>query len=253
VLNQFAIGEHDGVVRVAVTNGWWGSANSSSVFALERKGSTFERLSVLRDLGIGQQIYAVRHLGPVSYVVTFQQTDPLYVADFSDPRAPVLQGELHIPGYSSYLHPIGPGRLIGIGQNATDEGFVTGMQVSLFDVSNPRDPQRLDDLQLGGYSEAEHDHHAFLWWAPTRTLAVPSRTDVGSGLEVIRVEGARLVRAGQVNGPACGYRRSVVIGDELIAISTQEMTISDFASLTQRARVMWGAECPGPYGIAVIE
>jgi uncharacterized secreted protein with C-terminal beta-propeller domain len=243
VLDQFAIGEHDGVVRVAVTNGWWGAANSSSVFALQRKGTTFERLSVLRDLGLGQQIYAVRHLGPVSYVVTFQQTDPLYVADFSDPRTPVLQGELHIPGYSSYLHPIGPGRLVGIGQNATDDGFVTGLQVSLFDVSNPRDPQRLDQLQLGGSSEAERDHHAFLWWAPTGTLAVPAGTDAGPGLAVVRVEGDQLVRAGLVDGPACGYRRSVVIGDELIAISTQELTISDFASLTLRAGVAWGAEC----------
>jgi uncharacterized secreted protein with C-terminal beta-propeller domain len=246
VLNQFAIGEHEGIVRVAVTNGWWGPASSSSVFALQRQGPSFERLSVLRDLGLGQQIYAVRHLGPVSYVVTFQQTDPLYVADFSDPRAPVLQGELHIPGYSSYLHPIGPGRLIGIGQNATDDGFVTGLQVSLFDVSNPRDPQRLDELQLGGYSDAEHDHHAFLWWAPANTLAVPAGTDAGVGLAVVRVDDARLVRTGQVDGPACGYRRSVVIGDELIAISNQELTISDFASLVPRAGVTWGAECSSP-------
>jgi uncharacterized secreted protein with C-terminal beta-propeller domain len=253
VLNQFAIGEHEGVVRVAVTNGWWGSANSSSVFALQRKDTAFERLSVLRDLGLGQQIYAVRHLGPVSYVVTFQQTDPLYVADFSDPRSPVLQGELHIPGYSSYLHPIAPGRLIGIGQSATDEGVVTGLQVSLFDVSNPRDPRRLDELQLGGYSDAEHDHQAFLWWAPTSTLAVPAGTDVGAGLAVVRVEGERLVRAGQVDGSACGYRRSVVIGDELIAISSQEVAIVDFASLAPRADVAWGDECASPPEIIVIE
>src|SRR5690606_28409368 len=98
LLNQFAIGEHDGVVRVAVTSGWWGPSTHASVFALQRAGSTFERLSVITDLGRGQQIYAVRHVGAVSYVVTFQRTDPLYVADFSDPSAPVLQGELHVPG-----------------------------------------------------------------------------------------------------------------------------------------------------------
>jgi hypothetical protein len=75
-------------------------------------------------------------------------------------------------GYSAYLHPVGEGLLLGIGQDATAEGRVLGTQASLFDVSNPATPRRLDSFALGkGWSEAEQDQHAFLWW-PRSGLAV---------------------------------------------------------------------------------
>ncbi len=83
-----------------------------------------------------------------------------------------MRGELKIRGYSAYLHPIGDGLLLGIGQDATEEGRVLGTQASLFDVSDPAAPRRLDSFALGkGWSEAEQDHHAFLWW-PRTGLAV---------------------------------------------------------------------------------
>ena len=85
----------------------------------------------------------------------------------------MLDGELKIPGYSAYLHPVGDGLLLGVGQDATDEGRTTGTQLSLFDVSDPSNPQRISTLPIGGQSEVEWDHKAFLFWEPDGTIVLP--------------------------------------------------------------------------------
>ena len=128
-------------------------------------------------LGKGERIFAVRFLGDVGYVVTFRQTDPLYTLDLARPEAPRVVGELKIRGYSAYLHPIGEGLLLGVGQDATAAGGRLGAQVSLFDVSNLARPVRLHQRLLGdgGTSEVEWDHHAFLWWAPASSPSSRSR------------------------------------------------------------------------------
>ncbi|GIT77045.1 MAG: hypothetical protein Ct9H300mP31_15760 [Acidimicrobiaceae bacterium] len=84
-------------------------------------------------MGRGERIFAVRYVGDVAYVVTFRQTDPFYTVDLSDPTAPTVRGELKITGFSGYLHPVGPDRVLGIGQEATDEGRTTGTKVTLFE------------------------------------------------------------------------------------------------------------------------
>ena len=122
-------------------------------------------------LGRDERIYSVRFIGPVGYVVTFRQTDPLYTLDLSDPAAPKVTGELKITGYSAYLHPAGEGRLIGIGQEASEQGRVQGMQVSLFDVSDLSRPNRLAQYHVThASSEAEFDPHAFLYWPADQLL-----------------------------------------------------------------------------------
>ncbi|MBU1227740.1 MAG: beta-propeller domain-containing protein, partial [Actinobacteria bacterium] len=81
---------------------------------------------------------------------------------------------LKIPGYSAYLHPLGDGRLLGIGQDATEEGRTLGAKVSLFDVSDPSDPREIDNFVLpDSYTDAEWDHHAFLYWAPEQMMVMP--------------------------------------------------------------------------------
>ncbi len=118
-------------------------------------------------LGRGERIYSVRFIGDLGYVVTFRQTDPLYALDLRDPAAPKVTGELKISGYSAYLHPGGPDRLIGIGQEADGQGRVRGTQISLFDVADPAAPRLLSRFhQRKSGSEAEWDPHAFLYWPP---------------------------------------------------------------------------------------
>ena len=109
------------------------------------------------------------------FVVTFRQTDPLYTIDLSSPERPRVLGELKIRGYSAYLHPVGKDLLIGVGQDATDQGRVLGTQISLFDVSDLRRPIRLHQQTIAGdsSSEVEYDHHAFLYWPPTKLTLMP--------------------------------------------------------------------------------
>ena len=175
LLNQFSMSELNGDLRVATTtNSWDGSAPSSSaVRVLRPEGNELVQIGLVDGLGLTEQIYAVRFLGTQAYVVTFRQTDPLYVIDLTDPAAPVLSGELKIPGYSAYLHPVGEGLLLGVGQGADLDGRVQGTQLSLFDVSDPANPCSLSTLPIGGFSEAEWDHQAFLYWPEDGTIVLP--------------------------------------------------------------------------------
>lgn len=159
LLNQFAMDEHEGVLRVASTVN--AASTDNRVTTLELAGGKLVRAGQITGLGRGEQIRGVRFLGDVGYVVTFRQTDPLYTVDLSDPAKPVLRGELKIPGYSAYLHPAGDGRILGLGQDGTEAGQATGLQLSLFDVG-AADATRLDRVRLpGAWSDAESDHHAF--------------------------------------------------------------------------------------------
>jgi hypothetical protein len=178
VLNQYALSEWKDNLRVAATSG-----DSSTVYVLHRSGDTLRQVGSVGGLGKGQRIYAVRFDAGVGYVVTFRQTDPLYTLDLRDPAHPTVTGELEINGYSAYLHPLGNGRLIGVGQEADANGRVQGTQVSLFDVSNPAAPKRLARFHVQyGHSEAEFDPHAFLYWPATNLLVIPMTSMVATPL-----------------------------------------------------------------------
>jgi uncharacterized secreted protein with C-terminal beta-propeller domain len=120
-------------------------------------------------LGRTEHIQAVRYFGELAAVVTFRQTDPLYLLDLGE--TPRVLGELKVPGFSTYLHPLGDGLLLGLGQDATAQGEVTGIQVSIFDISDASDPRQVDRLSLGpGWSAALEDSRAFTY-DPRRRMA----------------------------------------------------------------------------------
>jgi Beta propeller domain len=179
LINQYAMSEWGGNLRVATTigeprQGQQQPTSQSGVYVLAQRGTSLNLLGSVEGIGKGERIYAVRFAGPVGYVVTFRRTDPLYTVDVSDPSEPAIRGELKIPGYSAYLHPTEGSRLIGIGQDATDGGRVTGTQVSVFDVTDLTKPERLAQYRLSGtHSEAEFDPHAFLYWPADGLLVVP--------------------------------------------------------------------------------
>ena len=176
LLNQFSMDEHNGYFRVATTIGepWDTETSASQVVVLEQQGRRLTEVGKVGNLGRGERIFSVRFAGDIGYVVTFRQVDPLYVIDLADPTAPSVAGELKIPGFSTYLHPIGDGLLIGVGQDADDTGRTRGTKVSLFDVSNPTAPAELDVIVFpDAHSEAEWDHRAFLYWGPEEMVAIP--------------------------------------------------------------------------------
>ena len=145
---------------------------------LEEREGKLVAVGRVGGLGRGERIYAVRFIGDVGYVVTFRQVDPLYTLDLSDPARPRVLGELKIPGYSAYLHPIGDDLLLGVGQDA-DRGRQAARHAALaVRRLGPRRPARLApaDAAGAGSSEAEYDHHAFLYWPPARLTVVPLAT-----------------------------------------------------------------------------
>jgi uncharacterized secreted protein with C-terminal beta-propeller domain len=263
LLNQFSMSEFEGVLRVATTvDVTSGGMSESFVHTLTTEGDELRPLAAVGGLGRGEQIYAVRFLGPTAYVVTFRQVDPLYVLDLTDPAAPALRGELKIPGYSAYLHPVGDGLLLGVGQDATDTGQTLGTQLSLFDVTDPANPLRVATLPIGGSSDAEWDHRAFLFWPADGTIVIPvspwwggcgpavdclagSIVGDGGAAVVARLEGTSLIPVGTIehrsspNGCWNALRRSMVIGSELVTVGSGQVRFSDRATLAERASATW--------------
>ncbi len=177
LLNQFSLNEHEGRLQVATTSGApWGFQDQSESFVsvFNQDGDRLAQIGQVGELGRGERIFSARFIGDTAYVVTFREVDPLYVVDLSDPTNPTVRGELKIPGFSSYLHPIGDDRLIGVGSEATETGRITGAKVSLFDVSDPADPREVDTWTLPNAStDVQWDHHAFLYWPPEQKAVLP--------------------------------------------------------------------------------
>ncbi|MCB0872091.1 MAG: beta-propeller domain-containing protein [Thermoleophilia bacterium] len=247
LLSQWSMSEHEGVLRVASTEPeQWDARgmkqvrpSSSRITTLRIDPRGLPTIGELDGLGTTERIYAVRFMGDTGYVVTFRQTDPLYVVDLHDPAAPSVRGELKIPGYSAYLHPVGDGRLLGVGQDATTSGRTMGTQLSLFDVSDPSTPRRLSTLRVdGGWSDVEHDHHAFLYWPATNTVVVPVSTwtpdRMTTEARVVRIDGDTLSTAGSLVHPG-GYRsaivRSMVVDESLLTFSNRGVQANDLATL----------------------
>ncbi len=246
LISQYALSEWGGKLRVAATsNQPWDqtSKSESTVYVLDE---SLHEIGHVGGLGKGERIYAVRFVGPAGYVVTFRQTDPLYVLDLRNPDSPRVTGELKINGYSSYLYPAGNGRLIGVGQSADDKGRTNGTQVSLFDVADPTKPTRIAQYPLpGSYSEAESDPHAFLYWPPTGLLVVPVwqailRTEIApsSGAVALRLTGTSINSIGSITGlPGQQIRRSLMIGDVLWTVSDRSVAAYDASTLAKLAEL----------------
>jgi hypothetical protein len=248
LLNQYSLSEQDGDLRVASTTEpvWWNGAQQepsrSMVTVLRRSaGGVLAKVGQVDGLGHGQRIYSVRFAGDVGYVVTFRQVDPLYVVDLSDPESPRVRGELELLGYSAYLHPVGPGRLLGVGQDATPEGRLRGSQVSLFDVSDPSAPKLLDHRLLGAdsSSDVQYDPHAFLYWSPRKLAFLPLQVWGNgnasfTGAVAMKVTDT-LAEAGRIqhdaiNGYLPAIHRELVVGGRLYTISDAGVMGSDLDS-----------------------
>ena len=252
LLSQWSLSEYAGHLRVASTTvpPWWGRGEESESFVtvLSLDGGRLTEVGRVGGLGRGEQIYAVRFIGDVGYVVTFRQVDPLYTVDLSTPAAPKVLGELKIRGYSAYLHPVGEDLLLGVGQDATARGRQLGTQLSLFDVSDPSNPTRLHQFTLpGSSSEVEYDHLAFLYWPATGLAVLPlerwnENGPVFVGAAGFRVDRAGIADLGRISHPVKDewrgqIRRSLVVGDRLFTVSEVGMLASPLDTLSGGAWV----------------
>jgi len=183
-LNQFSLGEYDGVLRIATTAGWsWNMEADSKnhVYCLKSRDGKLGIIGRLEDIAQGEELYSARFIGPRGYLVTFVNIDPLFTMDLSDPTAPKLVGELKVPGYSTYIHPWGNNHLITVGKDAIEvegEGFAwyQGVQLSIFDISDFANPKLVKSEVIGDRgtsSEALYNHKAFTFWESEGLLALP--------------------------------------------------------------------------------
>ncbi len=205
ILDQFSISEHEGVVRVATTTGQWArwwmqnpEPMENHVITLSHSLDVATGESSLMELGrvdgiaYNETIWSARFLDDRAYIVTFENMDPLWTIDLSDPTSPTIMGELEVPGVSTYIHPLSDDAILTIGLGPADEETGLGLdwghtRLSLFDVSNFSDPQLAQTLSLSpvenpeegwfwAWSEATWEHKAFQYWEPKNMLAVPMNT-----------------------------------------------------------------------------
>lgn len=182
VLNQFSMDEKDGYFRIATTDRktWNSNSEKNNLYVLDEN---LEIVGKVTNLAKGEKIYSVRFMGDRAYMVTFVETDPLFVIDLSDPKNPEVLGELKIPGYSKYLHPYDENHIIGFGEKTKivnygygDQVITDGMKMALFDVTEPENPQELYSVDLGEKgtsSELLYNHKSLLFSKEKNIIAFP--------------------------------------------------------------------------------
>ncbi len=185
LLNQFSLDIYANTIRVAATD-WTNDgkiSNSVHVFNM-----ALEPQSSVLNLAPGESIRAVRFIEDKGYVVTFENVDPLFVLDLSNPKAIKVTGELKVPGFSTYLHPLSKSLLFGIAedlevvpktdQNGNKWNSVNrfGIKISLFDVSDPTQPKEIASTRVlgqSGYTEASYNHKAVVYDTQSELLYLP--------------------------------------------------------------------------------
>lgn len=259
------------------------SRTNNHLFVLAQVGDTLETVGGITGIAPGERIYSARFMGDKGFLVTFVQIDPLFTLDLSDPAAPKIVGELKVPGFSTYLHDIGDGRLLTIGEAVDEDGrFREGLQLSIFDVRDFASPTLEHKLVIGeAYSEASYNHKAFNYFASLGVLAIPltyygaveaepdgpMHKDYFSGIMVFDVSAEDgITRRGEVDHadfvsdqPDYYYyqptvSRSVMIDTCLFSISNLGVKANDLGDLEETLSKVELPQpegypgCGGPYG-----
>lgn len=255
LINQFAMDEEGGYLRVATHNsasawtpgGSWSTQNDNGVYILDTAGATLDEVGRLTGLAPGEQLYAARFIGDKAYLVTFLQTDPLFAIDLSDPTSPTLEGELVIPGFSNYLQSVGNGLLLGIGQERETGTWNTHLHASLFDVTDGANLIQIERQYLDGgaqwsWSEAQFDHHALLYSPEDGLLVLPmaaSGYDPETGeyrydqlIKVLRVSADGIEEVGEIVTDAAVIR-VVRLDDVLYAVTDNGVTAYRLSDLSE--------------------
>ena len=188
--NAFFYSEYDNHLRVfSSLSNWGNSPEGQKLTVLDiTTPAIMKETGSYKGFGKDEMIYSARMVGDKGYIVTFRNTDPLFVVDLSNHNAPKLAGELKINGYSSYIHPVGKDHLLTVGMDGDDFGIINGVKLDLYDVSNPADPQLKYQAKINetkgqndddydssdSWSEALSNHHAFQYHEASGLLAIPA-------------------------------------------------------------------------------
>lgn len=179
-LNQFAMDEYEGHLRIATTIGRVPDPETESVMSvLATDGEELVTVGRVEHIAPTEDIRSVRFVGDRAFVVTFKKTDPLYAFDLSDPSEPHITGELKIPGFSTYMHLLDDTHLLTVGYDADDHGdfaYFDGVLLQIFDIANPAAPALAYKHVIGtrgSSSEALTNHLAFTYYREQSLLSIP--------------------------------------------------------------------------------
>ncbi len=258
-LNQFSMDEYEGNLRIVTTNNIttttgivYTSDSAASVSGVTKTTSTstnglyvmddsLKIIGSIENVAKDERVYSVRFMGDTGYFVTFRETDPLFSVDLSDPEHPAILGELKIPGFSEYLHPFGENLLFGFGKSATEEGSVTGLKISMFDIENPEKVTENHVTEIdAAWSEASANHKAIMVDADKNIIAFVAADNRG----ICRMyvygydENGFTLRCESILENKYGYNaRFVWIDDHFYLVTQNDVTAFSMANFTQTAYV----------------
>ncbi len=252
-LNQFAASEHDGCLRLVVGN----RSRGSSVIVLKQDGEQLAEIGRLDGLAPGEHLYSVRFTDTRAYFVTFVKVDPLFVVDLSDHTSPTLLGELKVPGFSDHIEILDENHLLTIGCDASDTGGrgwtqFGGLQVSIFDVSDPTQPRlrhrytfpggRNTSTAVTGHqaTRGDGDHLALGFFPELGMMTMPTEQGAGwwnrSGekqqLDVLSIDVETGISHRGVIDHETEVTRAAHIGSHLVAASSTKVTTHSLSSPT---------------------
>lgn len=217
-LNQFSLDEYQNYLRIASTVGgrWFGfnisnGESANDIYVLDKN---LKISGAVYDLGLTEKIYSVRFVEDKGYVVTFRQVDPFYVLDLSEPQNPKLKGELKIPGYSSYLHPLAENIILGVGQEDWK------VKLSIFDVSFAEKPLEKSKYILDeGWTEVNSNPRAFLQDTKHKVFFLPG----GQGGYIFSYADNNLKLVKAISGISA--KRALYINDYLYIIESDKIVV----------------------------
>lgn len=205
-LNKYSVDYYKNHLRVVTTETSWSgfTTETEDTAFVTNKSTTKNKIFILKvpedgdenqTMGLigktdhigkpDERVYSVRFIDEKAYIVTFKTIDPFYIFDLSTPEEPKKLGELELPGYSSYLHPVkidGVSLILGVGEQVDEKtNRRSGVKISLFDVSDPGNPaENATFVEVGAYSSANSDFYAFRYLPLTQKLILPKSEYTGS-------------------------------------------------------------------------
>ena len=220
--DSFSIDEYDNTLRLVttVTHNVGSSSQSNSVYVLD---ADLKTIGKIEDLAKNEQVYSARFLGDTGYFVTYEQTDPLFSVDFSDPENPKILGKLKIPGFSEYLHFYSDNLLLGIGMDTDENGITNGVKVSMFDISDPSDVKEVSKYTLDQYyySDVFSDYRAALVDPEKNLIGFPlsGSADQYVILSYDKDQGFQIQMQEEVNGNSYLGTRGVYANEKFYVIN----------------------------------
>lgn len=178
IKDQYSLDEYEDNLRIATTSE---NDNGNYINNLYVLNAEMKQMGSVTGFANNESIKAVRYLNDTAYVITYEQTDPLFIIDLTDPTSPNITGEAKITGFSTMLVPVDENTLLGIGYNTEaieddvfDMEYQDGLKLVVFDITDKANPVVSDTRVFNGvYSEVQSNPKALLYNSKRNDYTIP--------------------------------------------------------------------------------